>query len=108
MALHEIVIGEVKADRSLKILALLAECVGEASQATHVESRRTIQAFDMAGRGLAHIGKTGNALLFGSHYLWRAEFALSNDRIIRPISLDDLSEVNVRTVDVLNRIYIGP
>lgn len=66
-----------------------------------------IQSLNVAGRGLAHIGESGNALLFGGHYFWCAEFALGNDRIIRPVSLDNLGEVNVRAIDVLNCVYVG-
>src|SRR6266446_1955372 len=55
VALYEIVVGEVKGYRCLEILTLLAECVGQASQAAHVKARCPVKAFDVTCGCQRHI-----------------------------------------------------
>ena len=102
MPLHEIVVGEVKGDRCLEILKLLAECIGEARQTAYVKARCTVQAFDMASRGQSQIRESGDALLFRNDDFGRAVLPLWVNRIIVNVSLDNLRKVHIRTEGIFD------
>ena len=97
MAFYKIVVREVQRNRCFKILTLFAESVGKAGQSAHVQARRAIQSLYVARGSPRHIWKAGDSLLVRYDDLRGAKSALGHNRIISDISLDDLSEIYVRT-----------
>ena len=94
MSLDEVVIGEVKANRSRKVLALFAECQSEASQSAHVKACRSIQTLDVAGRDQIEIRTTGNGFLFAGDEL-RGAVAAIIFHCYAAIGFDDLAVVGI-------------
>ena len=64
--LAEVIVSEVQGDRTLKVLELFAERVGQTSQATAVHPQRVVLLLDVARRYPAHVGRpVDNRLLDG-------------------------------------------
>ena len=53
----EVVIGEVKANRRLKVLPLLAESQREPGKPAHVKASGSVQPLDVAGRNQVESGR---------------------------------------------------
>jgi hypothetical protein len=91
----KIVIGEVQADSRFEVLALFAESVCQAGQALHVQARRGVQAFNVAGRNELPIGISQDAFFLALRDLRGAVPALLFDGLFGSVRLDDLAVIDV-------------
>lgn len=108
MALHKVVIGEMKGNGSFEVFQLLAESVSESCQSAHVKAGRAVQSFDVAGGSQPHVRGAHNAAFLDRDKLGGAVLALWPLIVIRSIRLDDLSVVNVRSEGQFNGLDISP
>src|SRR5687768_5779841 len=76
MSLNEIVVCEVKGYRSLEVFYLLAECVGKASQAAHMQARCAVQTLNVVSRNKIHVRTAYYNHLLTTSYFRRAIAAL--------------------------------
>ena len=94
MRLDEIVTGEVKRNSRLEIHFLFREGHRQMCEPLDVQAGRGIQPFNVARGDEIELGASVNGLLFNGADLWGAIPALSVDRFLGPIGLDNLAVVN--------------
>ena len=105
MPFDEVVIGEVQAHSSFKILKLLTEAQRQVSEAAHVKASSSIQALNIAGRDQVNIGEPHNNPLLSRNEFGGA-VAVIVAHFLGAVGLDDLRVVYTAIEGAFNRVHI--
>src|SRR5437762_206401 len=98
----------MKGNGGFKVFDLLAECVSQARQSSHVKASSPVQSLDMTGRNQVRIGSAHHFDLVHRSYFRRTVAAfLMVLATVNAIALDDHAEVRAHAESVLNGLNVG-